>query len=310
MGEDGKTILWRVPDIREAICAKDGYQIVSADYSQIEVKIMAFLSMDNFLIQAINSGKDIHCYMASEMFGVEYDLINTARKNKDHPNHFQMSSMRSSVKCVTFGVPYGAGPKRVALQIAQATDREFNDELIQEAGDLVSKYFRKAYRLKAWLDRQKQNGVALGQSRSACGRVRWYTVPEPNDDSYEEACAQIGRWAGNQPIQATNADMIKKAMRKFYLDVRGGDPCAQPKHDARIILVIHDEIACMCRKEGVQEIGKILKAAMDWSYEQIGMNFDGKYIRMCDVLPLEITVDGKKKDVGVEPVHGDYLVKE
>ncbi len=105
LGDDNKTILWRVPEIREAICAKPGYTIVSADYSQIEVKIMAFLSQDDWLIQAITSGKDIHCYMASEMFGVDYDLINKARKDKAHPKHSEMSALRSAVKCITFGLP-------------------------------------------------------------------------------------------------------------------------------------------------------------------------------------------------------------
>jgi DNA polymerase I len=310
LGEDNKTILWRIPEVREAICAKPGYVIVSADYSQIEVKIMAFLSQDEFLIQAINSGKDIHCYMASEMFGVDYELINKARKDKHHPQHTEMSNMRSAVKCVTFGIPYGAGPKRVAIQIAQATDRELTEELVAEATGLIAQYFTKATGLKRWLDNQKRSGVLLQESRSACGRVRWYTLPDQAEETYDEVCAQIGRYSGNQPIQATNADMIKKAMRHFYLAVRGGNLSNPPKHDAKLILVIHDEIAAMCKKEQAEEIGLLLKEAMDWAYDQVGMEINGKYTKMSDLLPLNITVNGKPKDVGVEPVYGEYLAKE
>jgi len=97
--------LWKVPEIREIICPPPGYVMISADYSQIEVKLMAFLSRDPFLITAINSGKDIHSFMASEVLGVDYDLIVEARKDKNHPRHLEMSNLRSATKCVTFGLP-------------------------------------------------------------------------------------------------------------------------------------------------------------------------------------------------------------
>ncbi len=198
----------------------------------------------------------------------------------------------------------------MAFQIAQATNRELNDELIEETTSLIARYFGKATGLKRWLDHQKSIGVELCESRSAGGRVRWYTLPDPSEENYREVCSEVGRYAGNQPIQATNADMIKKAMRKFYVDVRGGNPCGQPEHDAHLILVIHDEIAVMCQTEGKERIGQILKNSMDWAYEQVDMELNGKRIRMVDLLPLQLEIDGKLKDVGVEPVYGEYLAKE
>ena len=101
-----KKIVWRIPDIREAIRAIPGHKILSADYSQIEVKLMAYLSQDPVLIAAINSGKDIHCYNAVEVFGhvlnFDYDTINKARKDITHPRHQELLTVRNNIKTVTF----------------------------------------------------------------------------------------------------------------------------------------------------------------------------------------------------------------
>lgn len=100
---------WRVPDIREAIQAKPGYLICAADYSQVEVKIMGFLSGDPDLIAAINSGKDIHSYIAADIFGekfnFDYDLMTLAKEDKSYPRHKELSNIRSRTKTTTFGVP-------------------------------------------------------------------------------------------------------------------------------------------------------------------------------------------------------------
>jgi DNA polymerase family A len=102
-------IEWRVPDVREVIRAKPGYKILAADYSQIEVKIMAFLSQDPDLIAAVNSGKDIHSYIAADIFGAkmdfDYDLMVIIIANKGHPRHKELSLLRSKTKTTTFGVP-------------------------------------------------------------------------------------------------------------------------------------------------------------------------------------------------------------
>lgn len=103
------SIVWRVPDVREVIRAKPGYKILSADYSQVEVKIMGFLSQDPDLIAAINSGKDIHSYIATDIFGQKlgftYEDITAAKEDKNHPRHKELSGLRSKTKTTTFGVP-------------------------------------------------------------------------------------------------------------------------------------------------------------------------------------------------------------
>ncbi len=188
-----------------------------------------------------------------------------------------------------------------------------NEELVEEAGQLIDHYFAKAKKLKEWLDNQRRLGVELGHSRSPRGRIRWYELPDPDDPNYREACAQIGRYAGNQPIQSANVDMTKPAMARFYSLVRDGVLSRPPRHDARIVLVIHDEIVVICRSEGQEEIKARLKEAMDWAYSRVQMSYQDKTgkvqtIRLADLLPLTITVDGKLKDTGVQPVAGSYLV--
>jgi DNA polymerase-1 len=115
-GEDGRyPLLYRVPNTREAFRARAGHKLLTADYSQIEIRIAAEVSKDPWLIAAINSGKDIHCVMASDVYGIPYDDFYTAWKDHEHPKHDTYSKLRSNIKGLTFGIMYGAGAGRLAL---------------------------------------------------------------------------------------------------------------------------------------------------------------------------------------------------
>lgn len=112
MNVSDAAMFWRVPDIRECIAAPEGCMVLSADYSQIEVKLMAFLSQDPVLIAAINSKKDVHCYTATEVFGERrgftYEDIWEATQSPDakkHPRHKELKLLRTNIKVVTFGIP-------------------------------------------------------------------------------------------------------------------------------------------------------------------------------------------------------------
>jgi len=104
LGED-EQLLWRVPDIREAVRAPAGRKIFSADYAQIEIKLMAWLSQDPFLIQAIKAGGDFHSRTASEIYEIPYDEFLFAVKNKASPKHKEYSALRSGIKTTVFGIP-------------------------------------------------------------------------------------------------------------------------------------------------------------------------------------------------------------
>jgi len=254
--ENGKVspdIYTRVPDIREAIRAQEGHRILSADYAQIEVKLMAHLSRDPVLIAAINSGKDIHCYNSVEVFGAslnfDYDTINIARKDPLHPRHQELSTIRNNIKTVTFGTTYGAGAARIAAMTGMTPEA---------AQDFINAFFAKFHVLKRWLEETGNNAVRYGYSTSPRGRIRHYTLPSAEDRDADGLLAQIRRWAGNQPIQAGNVDMLKPAMAGVYNELieKNYGP-----EDARILFVVHDEIVMSAREdlsERYDETGSIL----------------------------------------------------
>lgn len=252
---------WRVPDIREAIEAEEGYTILSADYSQIEVKIMAYLSGDETFIYAINEGKDIHSYIATEIYGKRkeftYDFINIARKDESHPRHHELNSLRSKIKAVVFGLLYGAG----AFNISEQTGM---DET--EAQEFINEFFAAYPKIKAWIDEQGRNAIKYGFSTTILGRKRFYYIPEPDNRDYDRIISQIRRWAGNQPIQGTNADVLKLAMSLIFEELKkkgyGYD-------DARILFVVHDEIVMTCRIEIKNEVRTIMEDSMNTAYDMV-----------------------------------------
>jgi DNA polymerase-1 len=258
---------WRVPDIRECIAAPPGYRVLSADYSQIEVKLMAFLSGDKTLIAAINSKKDIHCYTATEVFGVRmkftYEDIYAATQAKDakkHPRHKELKTLRANIKTVTFGVPYGAGASTIAFQTGMSKE---------EAQAFIDDFFAKFSGLKAWLEKQGNQALQFGYTATPNGRRRFYVMPPKSDPDYDGQIAQIRRWAGNHPIQAANADMLKLAIRKIYERIRGGNMVGPKLYDARLSLVVHDEVVMICAEADVPAVSEIMHTAMTEAYDEI-----------------------------------------
>lgn len=254
-------IEWRIPDIREAIRAERGCKLLSADYSQIEIKLMAHLSGDPWLKSAINSGKDIHCYLCTDAFGAEmdfdYDLMYTAYKDKSHSRNLELTTLRADFKVVVFGVPYGAGPPRVAFMTGKS---------VEEAASLIDRFFSRAEVLKIWLDQEGAQAVRYGFTTSPRGRKRFYVRPAADDPKAHEILAQIQRWAGNHPIQSGNVDMLKPAMKMIYDELRA---LKLTWAEARILFVVHDEIVMQCREELVEVIRPIMERSMTKSYDMI-----------------------------------------
>jgi len=130
-----------IPDVRDGVRAGAGRKFQIADYSQIEVRLMAFLSQENTIIDALNLKKDIHCHMTSLVYGIAYDLLDAVvvQKDKKHPRYNELSKKRSGVKTVTFGVPYGAGPRRVGEMIQEQD--EAGDKTLQDRDDAGQRQF-------------------------------------------------------------------------------------------------------------------------------------------------------------------------
>ncbi len=184
--------------------------LIGADYSQIELRVLASLSGDKTLINAFKEGHDIHKETASKVFGVPLDQVT--------------SIQRSNAKAVNFGVIYGMSQWGLSEELTISR---------QEADKYISDYFKEFKDVKAFLDRCVSGCKATGEIRTYYGRRRM--VPEINASQY--MVRQLGeRLAMNTPVQGTAADIIKIAMNKVY------ERLAEEVPEAKLILQIHDEL--------------------------------------------------------------------
>jgi DNA polymerase I len=256
------TYEWRVPDIREAIEAEEGYVILAADYAQIEVKIMAFFSGDEVFIKAINDGKDIYSFIADQIYGkklnFDYNLINFARKEENnHPRFVELGGIRFKCKTLVLAILYGAGAENVAEQTGMDST---------EAQEFINEFYATYPKIKEWIDAQARSSIRYGYSSTIRGRKRFYYIPEPSYRDYDRVISQIRRWAGNQPIQGSSADILKLAMVRIYKVLRDR---GYSYEDARILFVVHDEIVMTCRIEIKDEIRKLMKDSMSEAYAEV-----------------------------------------
>jgi DNA polymerase I len=216
-------------EIRAAFVAPAGFKIVSADYSQIELRILAHLSDDPQLIEAFTSGDDVHTHTASLVFGV--------------PKSEVSRDMRSRVKAINFGIMYGMGDSALAKQIG--TDRD-------EAARFIEAYFDRYRGVARFLEKtveQARRGEAV---RTLLGRRRFLpNLHSPNRGLRFEA----ERVAKNTPIQGTAADILKLAMVK--LGAREVAP------GARMILTVHDELVFEVPEAHVKEAMARVKEEME-----------------------------------------------
>ena len=196
--------------IRAAFVAEKGKLLLSADYSQIELRIMAHFSQDAVLTAAFRSGEDIHARTAQEVFGVG-PLAQTA----EH---------RRAAKAINFGIIYGLSPFGLAQQLGIEQ---------KEAAQFIHAYFSRYRGVKEYLDRILAETRKTGEAKTLFGRIR--PIPEINSPQVQlRNFAE--RTALNSPLQGTAADLIKLAM--ISIDRR----LAKEKFEARMILQVHDEL--------------------------------------------------------------------
>ncbi|MCQ2552403.1 MAG: DNA polymerase I [Clostridia bacterium] len=207
------------------------YVLIGADYSQIELRVMAHLSKDENLIEAFNSGRDIHKETAAKVFGVKPDRVTP--------------QMRSNAKAVNFGVIYGMSSFGLAGEISITR---------KEAEKYISDYFKKFSGVKSFMDEQIAKAKTDGYVRTLYGRKR--AIPEINASAF--MVRQLGeRLAMNTPVQGTAADIIKIAMNKVY------DALEKECKDSHLILQIHDELIIQARRDEADKAREILKDSME-----------------------------------------------
>jgi DNA polymerase I len=230
-----KTDLGR--EIRKSFIAEKGFKLVTFDYSQIELRIAAFLSGDTKLIEIFRTGQDVHTSVASEVFGVKPEDV-----TKD---------MRRKAKVINFGVMYGMGV--LALKQNLGSSKE-------EAQEFLDGYFQKFIGLAEYLERIKRETAHKGYTETFFGRRRYF--PDIRSKlPFMKASAE--RMAINAPIQGTEADVIKLAM--IHVDEHVKDKGMQ--NDVRLLLQVHDELVYEVREGLVQtvapEIRRIMESVID-----------------------------------------------
>lgn len=222
-------------NLRKAFVPKDGYVFLDADYSQIELRVLAHMANEQKLIEAFKNDEDIHTLTASEVFNVSPEDVT--------PLH------RRNAKAVNFGIVYGMG----AFSLAKDLDIR-NDE----AKEYINKYFEKYPNVKKYLDDSIVCAKNDGYAKTLYNRRR--KMVELNSKSHVER-AFGERVSMNMPIQGTAADIIKIAMIKVSSLLK------ERKLKSRLILQVHDELMIEAYKSEVSEVLEILKIGMEEAVE-------------------------------------------
>jgi DNA polymerase-1 len=207
--------------------------LLTADYSQIEMRIMAHLSGDAALIQAFKDGEDLHSYVGSKVFGVGIDEVD--------------SEMRSKVKAMSYGLVYGLSAYGLSRQLAIGVD---------EAKALMEQYFERFGAVKDYLDEIVEQARAKGYTETIMGRRRY--LPALHSDR-RQLRDMAERAALNAPIQGSAADIMKLAMLKVAGRLED--------LDSPMLLQVHDEIIVDVRPDELDEVSAIVTEEMGSAYE-------------------------------------------
>lgn len=219
--------------IREAFIAKEENKLIAADYSQIELRIVAHLSGDEKLIEIFNEDKDVHTSTAAAIFDIEEDNV-----NKDQ---------RSKAKEVNYGVLYGMG----AYGLASRTDINRS-----EAKQFIETYFDRFSGVKRFVDKTIEFARENGYAETMFGRRR--PLPELDSDNYNLR-RRGERMAINMPVQGTQADIIKKAMINIDKQLKNNFSIEEVK----MVLQVHDELVFEVNKDKVDKISEMIKQQME-----------------------------------------------
>lgn len=217
--------------IRKAFVSKDGYTLVDSDYSQIELRILAYIAKDEKMLHAFEEGFDIHRKTASEVFNIPFDEVD--------------SEHRSRAKAVNFGIVYGISDYSLSQDLKISR---------KEAKEYIDNYFEKFSGVHKYMNDVVEKAKEDGYVKTLFNRRR--NIPELQNSNYNIR-AFGERVALNMPIQGTSADIIKIAIVKIFNKFR------ELGIDAHIIVTVHDEIVVEAKNEEVDKVRKIIKTLME-----------------------------------------------
>ncbi|MBR4555061.1 MAG: DNA polymerase I [Ruminococcus sp.] len=218
-------------NMRKFFIAEEGNTLVDADYSQIELRVLASVCGDGNMQAAFKEGRDIHRSTAAQVF--------------DLPEDFVTPEMRSAAKAVNFGIIYGIGAFSLSKDIGVS---------VAEAKRYIQNYLDNFSKVSEFMDKTVEDGIRNGYVTTIFGRRRM--IPELR--SSNKVMQAFGKRAAmNAPIQGAAADIIKLAMVAVYRRLKA------EKLDARLILQVHDELIIECREELAEQVSALLKEEME-----------------------------------------------
>jgi DNA polymerase-1 len=217
--------------VRQAFVAEEGNFLLGADYSQIELRILASMSEDPHLVDAFQGGKDIHAMTASQIFSIPLSEVD--------------ESSRRKAKAINFGLIYGKSAFSLAEELGITRS---------EAADIIQRYFSQFPTIRSFLDGLKEVAKKNGYAETLFGRRRWI---EGIHSQNKMILGMAERMAVNTPIQGTAADLVKIAMARLYRILREGG------WKSKMILQVHDELVLEVPENEVEQMKKIVKEEME-----------------------------------------------
>jgi len=223
--------------IRKAFIPSDGNVLISADYSQIELRLLAFMSKDQDLLKSFRNDEDVHKRTASELFSVSPEAV-TDRE-------------RGIAKAINFGLMYGKTAFGLAQEL-KITRRE--------AQDIITRYFERYRGIKEFLDNQVSEARRRKFTTTLLGRKRYLSDIDAKNPAIR---ANAERMAMNAPIQGTAADLMKLAMTKI------DDELMTRGFKAKLIIQVHDEVVIDCPRDEVDQVSKLVVDTMEHALDEM-----------------------------------------
>ena len=214
-------------EYRSCFRAPEGRQLVVADFSQIEMRILAELSNDDVLLKAFRSGEDLHRSTAAQMYGIPLTHVTP--------------HLREKAKGLNYGLVYGMGAEGLASRLSVT---------VEEAGALIDRYFAAYPKVDRWLHHAADIAIEEGRARTASGRLWVFNLDPLNHEEH----GQLRRVGKNAPIQGTASDIFKRAMTITANRLKGSD--------AFIVNSIHDEIVVECDRSISDDMAGIVRQSM------------------------------------------------
>ncbi|KKK85068.1 hypothetical protein LCGC14_2777020, partial [marine sediment metagenome] len=254
---------------RDCFEAEEGNVILTADYSQCELRILAEITQDRKFLEIFRNNEDLHIITSQEVFGYsDEDLATYLKvKKKDKPDtdlsslfseeeitiYKMIGDYRDKTKTINFGIVYGLSSWSLADRFKIPQD---------EAQGILDTYMNTYFGIKRWLSKNGHESITKRYSRTLIGRKRYYTLPSSEDkETFRKAKGAIRRMGNNAVIQGTNADITKEALirlQKAYDEIEG----------AKILFTVHDEIISEVPAEKAEEIAELKAEIMKQAFHR------------------------------------------